>query len=93
MRYLLSDCVIWANRKVGKRAKKNDSLHHGAMECAHHISMAARLSQVLLPPFAWLVGRSAQSEPRKLLGVWRAGWFRAGFEEVQDFVEANAVEL
>ena len=55
--------------------------------------MAARLSQVLLPPFAWLVGRSAQSEPRKLLGVWRAGWFRAGFEEVQDFVEANAVEL
>ena len=67
------------------------------MDCAHHGSMAARLSQVLLPPFAWLVGRSAQSEPRKLLGGWRgggrAGWFRAGFEEVQDFVEANAVEL
>ena len=53
-------------------------------------------SQVLLPPLAWLVGRSAQSEPHKLLGGWwggRAGWFRACFEEVQDFVEANAVEL
>ena len=60
-------------------------------------------SQVLLPPFAWLVGRSAQPEPRELHQGGRrgggAGWFRAGFEEVQNFgevqgfVKANAVEL
>lgn len=59
-------------------------------------------SQVLLPPFAWLVGRSAQPEPRELQGGRRGGgtgWFWASSEEVQDFgevqgfVKPNAVEL